>query len=130
MFLIDLLIRFWHSLKSFLIRGASLRHPSMPSQRQPAKVVTRTGNNNRERKGDPSLLSNKEAVSLRTAELYLGISERQRQKLTASGALDARGRGSDKQITTESLRRYLPPRNREPKRTNSDEPHRSEPKRT
>lgn len=68
---------------------------------------------NNYRKADPALVDGKEFVSFKTAELYLGIKERQRQELMKSGALATTGGGSNRKITTESLVLYLPPdRNR------------------
>lgn len=61
------------------------------------------------RKGDAALLQGKRSVSFATAEEYLGISERQRQKLMNSGALTVEGQGQNRKITTESLKKYLPP---------------------
>jgi hypothetical protein len=61
------------------------------------------------RKGDATLLGQKQFVSFKTAEQYLGISERQRQKLMNSGALKYKGQGLNRKITTESLKAYLPP---------------------
>jgi len=60
------------------------------------------------RKADPSLLRDNEAVNFRIAEQYLGVSERQRQKLVRKGALVVVGGGKNRKITTESLRKYLP----------------------
>jgi hypothetical protein len=61
------------------------------------------------RKGDGTLLDQKRLVSFGTAEQYLGISERQRQKLINSGALKVEGQGQNRKITAESLKAYLPP---------------------
>ena len=69
---------------------------------------TKLGN---DRKGDPTLLDGKDRVTFRTAEQYLGIGERQRQNLIKFGALRCEGLGQNRQITTESLRKYLPPEN-------------------
>lgn len=63
------------------------------------------------RKGDASLLAGKSLVTFRTAQEYLGISERQRQSLVKQGALAVQGKGHNKKITTESLVAYLPPEN-------------------
>jgi hypothetical protein len=63
------------------------------------------------RKGDPTLLGEKNMVNFQIAREYLGISERQRQKLCANGALIVVGGGHNRKITTESLRRYLPQEN-------------------
>jgi len=60
-------------------------------------------------RGDSSLLEGKELVSFQTAEIYLGIGSRQRQKLMKDQVLEVKGRGQNKKITTESLKRYLPP---------------------
>ena len=65
---------------------------------------------NARRKGDPLLLGEKIAVSFRTAEKYLGITERHRQKLIRRGSLDVQGQGHNRQITTDSLKKYLPPK--------------------
>jgi hypothetical protein len=61
------------------------------------------------RKGDPALLGDTNAVNFKIAEEYLGIRERQRQKLIKSGALIVQGGGANKKITTQSLKEYLPP---------------------
>lgn len=61
------------------------------------------------RKGDETLLGSKRLVSFITAEEYLGIRQRQRQKLVSSGALVVEGRGQNRKITSDSLRAYLPP---------------------
>jgi hypothetical protein len=73
-------------------------------QPQPA-ILTRPG---KARKGDATLLGQKQFVSFKTAEQYLGISERQRQKLMNSGALKVEGQGHNRKITTESLKACLP----------------------
>jgi hypothetical protein len=61
------------------------------------------------RKGDATLLGEKLLIRFKTAEQYLGISERQRQKLISSGALKVEGQGQNRKITAESLKAYLPP---------------------
>jgi hypothetical protein len=61
------------------------------------------------RKGDATLLHGKRLVTFATAEEYLGISERQRQKLMNSGGLKVEGQGQNRRITSESLKAYLPP---------------------
>jgi hypothetical protein len=61
------------------------------------------------RKGDRTLLGEKELVTFKTAELYLGITERQRQNLVKNGALSVEGQGHSRKITVESLKKYLPP---------------------
>jgi hypothetical protein len=65
----------------------------------------------KERKGDDSLLAGKRAVNFRTAEQYLGLTERQRQNLVKGKVLVVEGKGQNKKITTDSLRAYLPPEN-------------------
>jgi hypothetical protein len=131
MILIDLLIGFWQSLKSFLIAAAaSLRHSSAPSERQPPQGATQAKTNNRERKGDPALLGNKEWVSPQTAERYLGIAERQRQKLVKDHVLEARGKRENQKISTESILRYLLPKNSRTEANLPEKPNRSEPERT
>jgi hypothetical protein len=65
----------------------------------------------KERKGDASLLAGKRAVNFRTAEQYLGLTERQRQNLVKDHVLVVEGKGQNKKITTDSLRAYLPPEN-------------------
>jgi hypothetical protein len=64
----------------------------------------------KDRKGDASLLAEHFAVAFRTAELYLGISERHRQNLMKSGDLKVDGLGHNRKITTESLRKCLRPK--------------------
>ena len=90
-------------------------HPAVSSistsngmERGAPKKEAKRGN---ARKGDSALLYGKDAVSFRTAEQYLGISERQRQHLISSGALKVVGAGHNRKITTESLKKYLPPEN-------------------
>jgi hypothetical protein len=63
------------------------------------------------RKGDGTLLAEKNAVSFKTAEQYLGIRERQRQHLIKRGALKVEGQGHNRKITVASLTAYLPPEN-------------------
>jgi len=63
------------------------------------------------RKGDPALLAGKDLVTFKTAEEYLGISERQRQSLMEKGSLVVKGKGLNRRITTESLLEYLPTEN-------------------
>ncbi len=70
-----------------------------------------TNKTRREHKGDPRLLNEHRRVAFRTAEQYLGISERQRQNLIKRGSLIVEGQGQNRQITTDSLRKYLPPKN-------------------
>jgi hypothetical protein len=65
----------------------------------------------KERKGDASLLAGKRAVNFRTAEQYLGLTERQRQNLVKDQVLVVEGKGQNKKITSDSLRAYLPPEN-------------------
>jgi hypothetical protein len=65
----------------------------------------------KERKGDASLLAGKRAVNFKTAEQYLGLTERQRQNLVRDQILVVEGKGQNKKITTDSLRAYLPPEN-------------------
>ena len=76
-----------------------------------AKPTTkpRVSEDGRTQRANPVLLGNKKAVNFHIAEQYLGITERQRQKLIRKGALDVIGGGNGRLITTESLRRYLPP---------------------
>jgi hypothetical protein len=63
------------------------------------------------RKGDASLLKGKRSVTFRTAEEYLGIGERQRQKLVRDKKLQVEGQGINQRVTTESLLLYLPSEN-------------------
>jgi hypothetical protein len=65
----------------------------------------------KERKGDGSLLAGKRAVNFRTAEQYLGLTERQRQNLVKDKVLVVEGKGQNKKITTDSLRAYVTPEN-------------------
>jgi hypothetical protein len=61
------------------------------------------------RKGDATLLGEKQFVSFKTAEEYLGISERHRQKLMKRGTLKFQGEGHNRKISTESLKACLRP---------------------
>jgi hypothetical protein len=61
-------------------------------------------------KGDATLLEGKETVSFKIAQAYLGIGERQRQQRVKDKILDVKGGGRNKQITTESLKKYHPPK--------------------
>jgi hypothetical protein len=61
------------------------------------------------RKGDATLLGEKRLVNFAIAELYLGIGERQRQKLIGEGTLRVEGQGTNRKVTVESLKAYLPP---------------------
>jgi hypothetical protein len=63
----------------------------------------------KERKGDATLLADNLAVTFRTAEQYLGITERQRQNLVNDKSLKVVGKGHNRKITTESLRNCLLP---------------------
>jgi hypothetical protein len=56
-------------------------------------------------------LAGKRAVNFRTAEQYLGLTERQRQNLVKDQVLVVEGKGQNKKITSDSLRAYLPPEN-------------------
>jgi hypothetical protein len=84
-----------------------------PSDLRADSDVPKQGDTNermgKPRKGDATLLGQKQFVSFKTAEQYLGISERQRQKLMNSGALKYEGQGHNRKITTESLKAYLRP---------------------
>lgn len=87
-----------------------------PAQPSPATVANRAGRERgaatkKSRKGDPTLLDRKDTVNFLIAEQYLGITERQRQHLVKSGVLIVKGQGNNRKITTESLRKYLPPEN-------------------
>jgi hypothetical protein len=62
----------------------------------------------KERKGDASLLVGY-AVTFRTAEQYLGITERHRQNLVSDQILTVVGKGHNRKITTESLKNCLHP---------------------
>ena len=88
----------------------------VPAQQSPPTVANRGGRERgaatkKSRKGDPTLLDRKDTVNFLIAEQYLGITERQRQHLVKSGALIVRGQGNNRKVTTESLRKYLPPEN-------------------
>lgn len=75
-------------------------------------TATRPTEHTREgtRPGDPALLGDKHSVNFLVAEAYLGVSERQRQRLIKKNVLEVTGQGTNRRITTESLRRYLPPK--------------------
>jgi hypothetical protein len=85
----------------------ALENGGRTDQRAATKKTTRRNN----RKGDPKLLVGKDRVTFRTAEQYLGITERQRQNLIKSRSLVVEGQGHNRKITTASLRSYLPPEN-------------------
>jgi hypothetical protein len=90
-------------------RGALAQEPS--DSRANSDVPKQEGSKQRTgkaRKGDATLLGEKRLVSFGTAEQYLGISERQRQKLINSGALNTEGRGHNRKVTVESLKCCLP----------------------
>ena len=70
------------------------------------------------RKGDPKLLEGKDLVTCPNASQYLDKTERHVRNLTKNGKLTSEGQGHNKKITTESLRRYLPPIKTEQKGTN------------
>jgi hypothetical protein len=78
-----------------------------PLKRQKANIVKRRD----AKKGDATLLLDKHSVHFKTAEAYLGINERQRQILIKRGSLEVEGRGQNRKITTESLKKYNPPEN-------------------
>ena len=60
-------------------------------------------------RGDASLLAKKDYVSLKTAEIYLGVTERQRQYLVSAKKLTQAGSGHQKKISVASLIAYCPP---------------------
>ena len=60
-------------------------------------------------KGDGRLLGDKRLITFKTAERYLGIRDRQRQKLIKIGVLRVEGQGLNRKITADSLKTYLPP---------------------
>lgn len=82
---------------------------SRPPKHESAGPTGREGK--KSRKADGTLLDGKRLVSFGTAEQYLGISERQRQKLMNTGALKVEGGGQNRKITVDSLKSYLPPEN-------------------
>jgi len=99
---------------SKIFRGSPRASENPPSTPSPSRKI---GKGYREAKGDLQLLDGKDAVSFRTAVAYLGISDRQRQRLIKRGILDVEGMGQNRRITTESLRKYLPPSKKsDPKR--------------
>jgi len=75
------------------------------------EIQNRASNTTRSRKGDLALLAGKTFVNFKTAEAYLGISERQRQSLIEKGTLVVKGKGHNRKITTDSLLEYLPAEN-------------------
>jgi hypothetical protein len=95
----------WDALASRLLNRE--KRPGRKDPKQAKKQVEREGA--RAHKADPVLLGTKKTVNFRIAEEYLGVTARQRQRLISMGRLEVIGGGSGKQITTESLRRYLPP---------------------
>ena len=97
----------WTALERAITEAEEQRTHTTPS----ASTAEGKSADRREAKGDPSLIDGKDSVAFRTAEQYLGISERQRQSLVKSGSLRVEGQGHNRKITTESLRKYLPPEN-------------------
>jgi len=89
-----------------------LRQPEEPkvSSIPPIPDAPRVGADIK-RKGDLTLLAGRELVAFKTAEQYLGISERQRQNLMERNVLEVKGMGQNRKITAESLLKYLPPEN-------------------
>ena len=83
-------------------------HLDVTSDTEKVDDDTKAGRNKR-RKGDASLLGDKRLITSRMAEAYLGITERQRQKLIKGGVLKVEGQGHNRRITAESLKAYLPP---------------------
>ena len=88
-------------------RRAKQKNAAIGGRSSSPKSSVRAGG----QKGDPSLLDRKDRVTFRTAEEYLGVTERQRQNLIKRGSLTVEGQGHNRKITTESLRKYLPPEN-------------------
>ena len=66
------------------------------------------GRQRRKDKGKESLLTGKQLVTIATAAQFLGIGRRQCQKLIKAKVLTAIGRGANRKVTTESIRKYLP----------------------
>jgi hypothetical protein len=79
------------------------RETEVPDARPTTDVKKKT------RKGDPTLLGDKASVSYPVAQEYLGISDRQRQRLIKDKVLDVVGQRPNCRITTDSLRQYHPP---------------------
>jgi hypothetical protein len=69
-----------------------------------------TGVSTQPGKGDPALVEGRISVNRMHAMEYLGVGARQIQKLVKSGSLVATGTRQRQEITTESLRRYQPPK--------------------
>ncbi|MFN7939114.1 MAG: 7-cyano-7-deazaguanine synthase [Bryobacteraceae bacterium] len=97
----------WHSIS---------KSTSVAKADDPGGAVERDGPTDgaeerpsKSKKGDVSLLGGKLLVSMATAEKYLGVGQRQRQKLIKSGDLTVEGKGQNRKITTKSLQSYLPP---------------------
>jgi hypothetical protein len=84
---------------------------ALSQENAPARKPRAQGESKRKRKGDTSLLEGKRLVNFVIAEEYLGITDRQRQNLIKKGTLKVKGKGSNRKITTDSLRDYLPPEN-------------------
>lgn len=61
------------------------------------------------RKGDASLLHNKDCVTIQTAARYLGVTKRAVYYAARKGSLTVGGVSPNSRISTESLLRYLPP---------------------
>lgn len=86
------------------------RNQAESSSDESARGIAKYEKDNATRKGDPSLIEGKEVVEFRTAEQYLGVTERQRQNLIRRKILATVGEGQNRQVTTVSLKLYLPPR--------------------
>jgi hypothetical protein len=88
-----------------------LLHGDRPKRNSEEPGAAEKPKSQTENKGDPALLAGEVRVTFRTAERYLGITERQRQNLVRQGVLVVEGQGLNRRITTESLRKYLPTEN-------------------
>jgi hypothetical protein len=98
----------WHKKASEALAGKNdsrTRRFAVEKTEETASITERS------RKADATLLADKSLVTFRTAEKYLGISERQRQSLIERGILVVKGKGHNRRITTDSLLEYLPAEN-------------------
>lgn len=86
--------------------GENEKLPNAPEQ---ATLKDETHTTNKGRQGDERLLGAKRVVNFKTAEDYLGMTDRHRLNLMNSGKLIVEGQGRQRNITTASLRAYLSP---------------------
>ena len=90
-------------------RAAVQNTVALGIEAEPTKREVTKQRPDKEQQGDATLLGEKLLVSFKTAEQYLGISERHRQNLVSDQILTVVGKGHNRKITTESLKNCLHP---------------------